>query len=204
MKQLVLNMVLFSSIVGSFGCSDNNDPSTWRPEKIDKWFEKVEWLQGWQVTPDKSINRQSFAENYFKNKERWDKAFTFLKDNDLAKLELKPYKLEGDNSIVLVSEYTTKNPGDAKFEAHRKYIDLQYVVTGSELIGLAPLASQDFILQEYDEGKDIEFLSIKKGIMLPAVPAKFFIFFPEDAHMPGVKTETNASVRKIVVKLRID
>ena len=47
---------------------------------------KHEWLNGWNVTPDASINKKEFAVYYFKNKERWDKAFAFLKDNDLTKL----------------------------------------------------------------------------------------------------------------------
>ena len=79
------------------------------------------------------------------------------------------------------------------------------------MIGIAPLASKDSILQHYDETKDIEFLLFKESKKVKATPASFFIFFPEDAHMPGLKAhmpglkeETNAPVRKVVVKVRID
>jgi YhcH/YjgK/YiaL family protein len=196
--------MVLTSILGLFGCSGTSDPSTWNAEKTNKWFEKGDWHKGWAVTPDNSINRTTLAKAYYKNNERWNKAFAFLKDNDLTKLELKRFDLDGDNLYVLVSEYNTKNPENARYEAHRKYIDIQYVVSGSELIGIAPLASKDSTLQEYDATKDIEFLTVKKGITVQATPAKFFVFFPEEAHMPGLKEEINAPVRKAVIKIRID
>jgi YhcH/YjgK/YiaL family protein len=204
MKRIIVNIMVLTSILGLFGCSGTSDPSTWNSEKTDKWFEKGDWHKGWTVTPDNSISRTTLAKAYYKNSDRWNKAFAFLKDNDLTKLELKRYDLDGDNLYVMVSEYNTKNPENARYEAHRKYIDIQYVVSGRELIGIAPLASKDSILQEYDATKDIEFLSVKKGITVQATPTKFFVFFPEEAHMPGLKEETNAPVRKAVVKIRID
>jgi YhcH/YjgK/YiaL family protein len=204
MKKLIFKVMLAISIINLFGCSGNNNPSEWSKSKTDKWFEKGDWHKGWSVTPDPTINRTAFAKAYFKNGKKWNMAFTFLKDNDLTKLELKRYDLDGDNLFVTISEYNTKNPEDAKFEVHRKYIDIQYVVKGSEMIGIAPLSAQDSVLQPYDETKDIEFLSIKTPSKVKASPDRFFIFFPEDAHMPGLKEETNAPVRKAVVKVRID
>jgi YhcH/YjgK/YiaL family protein len=66
------------------------------------------------------------------------------------------------------------------------------------------LVSLDTIIQQYDAGKDIEFLSVKTSLLVKATPADFFIFFPEDAHRPGLKEETNSPVRKVVVKIKID
>jgi YhcH/YjgK/YiaL family protein len=204
MKRIIVNIMVLTSLLGLFGCSGSNDPAKWSNEKIDKWFEKGDWKSGWKANPDISINKKSFALSYFKNKERWEKAFDFMKDMDLAKLELKRLDIDGDNLYVIPSEYNTKNPEDARYEAHRKYIDIQYVVSGKELIGIAPLASQDTILQQYDAAKDIEFLSVKNGLSIEATPEKFFIFFPEDAHEPGLKIDTNTPVRKVVVKVKID
>ena len=67
------------SFLDTIGCKSSQDPSRWSSSKIDKWFEKGEWLNGWTVSPDASINRKEFAVSYFKNKERWNKAFAFLK-----------------------------------------------------------------------------------------------------------------------------
>jgi biofilm protein TabA len=204
MRRIIANIMVLTSILGFLGCTGKSDPSTWNSEKTDKWFEKGDWHKGWAVTPDNSINRTTLAKAYFKNSDRWNKAFAFLKDNDLTKLELKRHDLDGDNLFVMISEYNTKNPEDAKFEAHRKYIDIQYVASGSELIGISPVTLRDSVLQEYNDTKDIEFLSVKESIKNKATPANFFIFFPEDAHMPGLKEETNTPVRKVVVKIRID
>ena len=196
--------MVLTSIFGLFGCYGQSDPSTWNSEKTNKWFEKGDWHKGWLVTPDNSINKSTLAKAYYKNSARWDKAFTFLKDNDLKKLELKRYDLDGDNLYVTISEYTTKNLEETKYEVHKKYIDIQYIVTGSELIGIAPLTSQEATLQPYNATKDVEYLTVKKGVMVQATPAKFFIFFPEDAHMPSLKDGANSPVRKAVVKVRID
>ena len=204
MKNPILKIMVLASFVGLCGCSGHTNPSAWSQAKTDKWFEKSDWLNGWSVKPDHSINKAYFAKAYFKNRDRWNKAFSFLKNSDLANLEPKRYDLDGDNLYVMVSVYNTKNPEDAKFEVHRKYIDLQYVVSGSELIGIAPLVSRDSILQQYDATKDIELLSVKQGMTVRATPARFFMFFPEDAHMPGLKEQTNAPVRKVVVKIRMN
>ena len=204
MKNVIFKIMVCISFAGLCGCSANTDPSGWSGSKTDNWFETGDWRNGWPVKPDPSINRANLAKSYSENRDRWNRAFSFLKSNDLPTLELKRYDLDGDNLYAMVSAYMTKNPEDAKFEAHRQYIDIQYVVSGSELIGIAPRASQDSILQPYDATKDIELLSVKQGMTVRATPDRFFMFFPEDAHMPGLKAETNAPVRKVVVKIRID
>jgi YhcH/YjgK/YiaL family protein len=204
MKNSFLIIITTAGLAVLSGCSGESDPATWSSIKIDKWFEKGDWLNGWQVQPDKSINRKAFAVSYFKNKERWDKAFSFLKSNDLSGLELKRYDIDGDNVYAPVSEYLTKDEKDARYEAHRKYIDIQYVVSGTEIIGLAPMSQKTEVLEPYDSTKDIEFLTSGDGENLIATPERFFIFFPEDAHRPGVKYQENSPVRKVVVKVKID
>jgi len=171
--------------------------------KINTWFEKGDWLQGWPVQPDSSINKNAFSHACSHHKDRWEQVFAFLNTHDPLKLESKRYDLDGDNLFLFVSEYTTKNPEDIDFEVHRKYIDLQYVPEGTELIGIAPLSSMKSVVQPYDETKDIEFITVKEEIMLQTAPDRFFIFFPEDAHKPGVKAGTNEVVRKIVFKISV-
>jgi biofilm protein TabA len=204
MKKLIVIIMVFMSLIGLTGGKSDSDPSTWSDKKIDKWFEKKEWAQQWTVSPDASINRREFAISYFKNKSRWEKAFNFLKSNDLSKLELKRIDIDGDNLYALVSEYLSKNEEAAKFEAHRKYIDIQYVIIGKEVMNIAPITTVKEVLTPYDAAKDIEFITVDKIVNYKASPANFFIFFPGDAHRPGVKDGVNSSVRKIVVKLKID
>ncbi len=204
MRNSLLTIAIMTSLSVLSGCSGDADPASWSSNKTDKWFEKGDWLNGWQVKPDQSINRKTFAVSYYKNRERWDKAFIFLKSNALPELELKRYDIDGDNVYAPVSEYLTKNEEDARYEAHRGYIDIQYVVSGKELIGVAPLSNKKDVLEAYDSTKDIEFFTVTGGENQLAIPDRFFIFFPEDAHRPGLKDGENSPVRKIVVKVKVD
>jgi len=204
MKNSLLILIVMVSMTGLYSCSGSSDPAGWSSGKIDSWFEKGEWLGGWKVVPDESINRKSFAISYFSNRERWDKAFAFLRENDLSSLELKRYDIDGDNVYAPVSEYLTKNEEDARYEAHRAYIDIQYVVSGKELIGVAPLSARVVELEPYKEANDIEFFTVSGGENRLATPSRVFIFFPEDAHRPGLKDAENSPVRKVVVKIRVN
>ena len=204
MKNLFLKtmvLIIFSSLAG---CRNSADPTAWSDKQVNKWFEKGEWLGGWLAKPDASINRREFAVSYFKHKERWDKAFAFMKDNDLKKLELKRYELDGDNLYAPVSEYMSKNEDAARYEAHVKYIDIQYVASGKELIGIAPASQKGEILEPYNETKDVEFMNVKEIKNYNATPENFFIFFPDDLHRPGLKDGESSPVRKVVVKVKVD
>jgi YhcH/YjgK/YiaL family protein len=204
MKNIFLKIMLLASFLSIAGCKNSTDPSKWSSRQINQWFEKGEWLNGWQVKPDASINRKEFAISYFRHQERWDKAFTFLKDSDLMHLELKRYEIDGNNVYAPVSEYITKNEEEARYEAHIKYIDIQYVIRGKELIGIAPLSEKKEILEPYNETNDIMFLSVNQIKNYKATPDRFFIFFPDDAHRPGLKDGENSPVRKVVVKVKVN
>jgi YhcH/YjgK/YiaL family protein len=98
----------------------------------------------------------------------------------------------------------TKNEEDTKFEAHRKYIDIQHVIVGAEQMSITPIANRKEELTAYDRVKDVEFMTVKETTSYEATPDKFFIFFPSDIHRPSVKIGENKMVRKVVVKVRID
>jgi YhcH/YjgK/YiaL family protein len=204
MKKLIVIIMVLASLGGLSGCKSSSDPSAWNSNKIDSWFEKGEWLNGWAVSPDSSVNRKEFVISYFKNKDRWDKAFTFLKTNDLSKLDIKRYDIDADDLYAPVSEYITKNEEDASFEAHQKYIDIQYVINGVEMMCIAPISQKKDILVPYDATKDVEFMTVTQYSSIKATPDRFFIFFPSDIHRPCVKVGENSKVRKIVIKVKVD
>ena len=204
MKNLFLKIMVFAGLIGFFGCKTPTDPAKWNKKQVDAWFEKGEWLNGWKVKPDPTINRKELAISYYKHKERWDKAFSFLKDNDLATMEVKRYEIDGANLYAPVSEYMTKNEEDVMYETHQKYIDIQYVVSGKELIGIAPVSQKKEILVPYDEAKDVMYLNVGQISNFKATPETFFIFFPDDLHRPGLKDGESSPVRKVVVKVKID
>lgn len=180
------------------------NPEKWTPEEVNSWFEKQEWLNGWQVQPDKSINKRSLAIQYFKNKKHWDQAFTFLKNSDLKNLPLGKQELDSDSLYVSVDEYVTKNNSDTRYESHRKYIDIQYIIEGEEKMGLASLDKvEGEVTEPYNAEKDIAFYQYDGGKYIIATPKNFVLFFPTDAHRPVMKVNENSKVRKIVVKVML-
>ena len=151
--------------------------------------------------PDASIDVAEFKQHLAKFPARWNAAFDFLVKNDLKSLPTGRTDLNGD-VYVTVSEYTTKNIEDADYESHKKYIDLQYIVSGEELIGLTQNQEGLKVISPYVEEKDIEFYEYNGGDLLSATPDRYFIFFPKDVHRPCIKTKENCKVKKVVVKIR--
>lgn len=190
-------------IILCFACTDNkSNPEKWTDEEINEWYNKKEWLGGWNIQPDASVNKRTLAVQYFKNKAHWDQAFHFLKSANLAELPKGKQEIEGDHVYISVDEYTTKNPEDTKFESHKKYLDIQHVIKGVEVIGLTTLDKAE-VTQPYDESKDIIFYKSEAGDYLKATPDNFLVFFPDDAHRPGMRADTNSVVKKIVVKIML-
>lgn len=185
-------------------CSDKNpDPSKWSDEEINSWYEKKEWLQGWEVSPDASVNKRNFAVYYHKNPRHWDQAFHFLKTANLKELPLGKQELEGVHLFVIVQEYIGKQKPDALYEAHKKYVDIQYVIEGEEIMGLTTL-DKVTVKEPYNEEKDIAFYNYDGGDYLKATTENFFLFFPEDVHRPSITTGDSVLIKKIVVKVRVE
>lgn len=195
---LFFMMLVFSA------CTQKQDdnPETWSDEEIDAWFEQKAWLNSWDVTPDESINRRSLAVQYFRNKKHWDQTFAFLKTHDLKNMPLGKQELDGDSLFVNVEEYITKDKSETRYESHKKYIDIQYIIEGEEVIGLTTPDNLE-VTEPYTEEKDIAFYSFDGGEYVKATPENFVIFFPEDAHRPLIKAEENSKAKKIVVKVML-
>ncbi len=129
------------------------------------------------------------------------KAFKYINSTDFSRIEPGRYEIENDNIFAIVNEYETKNVSDCVLEAHRKFIDIQYICSGVELIGVAPLVNQ-IPTKEYDESKDCAFFN-EETSFVEMTGGMFAIFFPDDLHMPGVKTDSILKVKKVVIKVRI-
>jgi YhcH/YjgK/YiaL family protein len=146
------------------------------------------------------IDRIENAHLYKNIGERISKSFEYIKSTDLKTLPTGKYLIEGESIFALVSEYKTKPESEGKLEAHKNYIDVQYVISGEELMGYAPLGNQQ-ILESYKEENDIVFYTGDKSFTKVS-EGMFAIFFPEDVHMPGIKTGESATVKKLVIKVR--
>jgi len=111
------------------------------------------------------------------------------------------YELDGDKVFALVQQYQSKPLSEGKWEAHRKYIDVQFVVSGAERIGWTPVDGLT-LTESYNEIKDIAFYK-GDGDFVTVPAGTFVILFPEDAHMPGIAVDAPAPVTKVVVKVRV-
>jgi YhcH/YjgK/YiaL family protein len=110
---------------------------------------------------------------------------------------------EGDLWIS-VQEYETRPRAEKKFEGHRDYIDIQFIVSGHEAMEVCDVTRMEE-KTEYDAVKDVQFFSPKGESSVLALQAgDWAIFFPDDIHMPGVSPEgENVAVKKIVAKVKI-
>ena len=197
-------LFILAIFIMTISCSEKKiDPSKWSEEEVNAWFEKKEWLAGWEVAPDASINKRDFAVYYHSNPRHWNQAFQFLKSADLKALPVGKQELEGEHLFVSVAEYYGKQKEEAFYESHKKYIDIQYVIQGEEIIGLTTLDKVE-VKDPYDAEKDIAFYNYEGGNYLKATPDKFFLFFPDDVHRPSLTTGDSVLVKKIVVKILID
>jgi YhcH/YjgK/YiaL family protein len=141
------------------------------------------------------------AELYLPLGPRIARALEFLRHTDLTSLEPGRHELDGDRLYALVSEYMSKPVQDGRWEAHRRYIDLQCVASGQERIGYAPVG--ELTSESHDEAKDMTWLA-GSGEFLTLGSGEFMLLWPGDAHMPGIAVDEPAPVRKIVVKIRVD
>ena len=129
-------------------------------------------------------------------------AFGFLRDTDLRSLADGRTEIDGDRLFALTQSYETQPLQGGKLEAHRKYIDLQFIISGEEQIGYAPLGGQPPVAP-FDTEKDIGFYHGDASLVKVSA-GMFAIFFPHDAHLPGRHLTAPASVKKVVLKIMSD
>jgi YhcH/YjgK/YiaL family protein len=134
---------------------------------------------------------------------RLDLAFDYITNGDFSNLKAGKYQIDGDEVFFLMNEYETKLNKAEVLEAHKKYIDVQYILTGEEVIEYTPLRDQ-VISREYDSENDYAFYYSEQNIQLTFKAGMFAIFLPEDLHMPGVVSNHPSIIKKIVVKVLID
>lgn len=133
--------------------------------------------------------------------ENLKKAFDYLAAHDFSAMESGRYDIDGDTVFALVQRYDTKPREKGLWEAHRRYIDVQFVASGIESLGWAQLGNLTET-QPYSAEKDFLLLA-GSGDVVTARAGDFLVFFPEDAHMPCLAHDQPAPVLKVVVKVLV-
>jgi len=130
-------------------------------------------------------------------------AFHFLMRADLQKLETGRQEIHGDDMYALVQRNQSRPIESAEFEAHRLYLDIQYLISGEEFIALTPQQGLT-VSKPYDESKDIEFyLKPPQYQKIAMNPGRFAVFYPEHAHLPNCHPNQPGPLHKVVVKVKL-
>ncbi len=124
----------------------------------------------------------SNAKQYYGLSERFEKALKALQQLTAENYPKDRVYVDGDDVFFWVSPVDTNPPDDEMYEAHIKYADIQYVISGEEYMGWE--LKQNLECREACKpGEDIEWYR-GNGTMLRFGEGDFAIFFPDDAHMP--------------------
>ncbi len=128
--------------------------------------------------------------------------FDYLKSVDLHSFCLNNVREVIENGKIVITgyHYQGKRMDEARPEAHRKYIDIQVVVSGIEQMGWSGLSRCNAVKEGYNEEKDIIFFKDPSSSYVTVSPGEFAVFFPEDVHSPGI---SEGKVEKIVAKVPV-
>lgn len=131
-------------------------------------------------------------------------AIAFLRRKDLPDLPDGKMVIDGTRVFAILQRYRTALDDAPMFEYHRKYLDVQYVLSGEEIIGWAPAAGMTASFS-YDAGQDVCY-----GLMQPGTwstvrltAGQLAVLWPEDGHAPRIAAGNPCLVRKIVVKVAV-
>lgn len=147
------------------------------------------------------FDRLSNCEQYYSLNEKFKKAFEFLKNTDLVHLDEGSYEIDGKNIYANVQSVDLKPVEEKKWEVHRKYIDIQYVITQKEKMGYGILEDFKTIIEKYDDNRDVEFLDGEKFNFVDVNCGYFVIFYPNDVHAPMLRVDKAEKIKKVIVKI---
>lgn len=146
------------------------------------------------------LDKLENADWYFASVPGFERFMQFFNDNDLEEMPACKIKLDGNDLMVTISDVVGKDLNDGVLEAHRDYVDIHIPLTADETIGWRSQVDCENIIKEYDEGKDVELYGDKASSHFVIPQGHFAIFFPTDAHQPGI---AQGQYRKVVVKTKV-
>ncbi len=169
-----------------------------------QWLKQGDWRCGFtKAKPHKTVDIDEFYSQYQKNPKQWETLFQWLRDTDLLTIPKGKHPIPNSTLVASVEDSENGPLEKRNTESHRRKIDFQLVVRGTEGFALLDHASST-IKNPYDEKKDVvrynyvkddtNFFNVKGG--------QFVIFFPSDWHIAKVQTKKkDQSIRVIVVKM---
>lgn len=144
------------------------------------------------------------CERYYGINDKFEKAFEFIKKAIDENMQVGRYEIDGEEVYAIVDSYTTRYEENCRFEAHRRYIDIQCMIDGCEVmksVYITKAASNE----AYDDGRDVEFFENCNDACASVVAGgEFAIFYPEDVHMPGKAfLDIPKDIKKVIIKIKV-
>ena len=128
------------------------------------------------------------------------KAFEFLHRKDLADLPEGRHEVDGDDVYAVVAKGVGRKPEDAQIETHDRYVDIQYVVSGTDTMGWKPRKDLGPATDASRPADDVAFYEDAPTAWIEVTPGMFALFFPEDAHLPMI---SDGELHKVIMKVAV-
>ncbi len=146
------------------------------------------------------LDRLEQAQRYAAINEDFSKAFAFLRQDNLVELEAGRHEISGEDVYAIVVKGPGSGRSKSKMEAHREYVDIQYIASGTDEMGWKNRQLCSDILSDYDAEDDGESFKDEPSTWMTIRTGELVIFFPEDVHAPGAG---EGELCRIVVKVRM-
>jgi len=131
----------------------------------------------------------------------FSQVFEFIKNANLSALANGKHAIIGDEVFVIVARANGRTREDVQLECHRKYIDIQLVLSGTDEMGWKPLNGCHQPVDAYNASADIQFFYDAPDAWISTPANTFCLFFPEDAHAPLVSDQM---IHKAVFKIAVN
>lgn len=142
-------------------------------------------------------------ENLNRYPEVLKRVINYVKENfeEIKNFENGTYEIDGKNIFMQVMEADTQSVEERRIESHRKYIDVQVVLKGKEVLGFCVDNSELEIVEEIEERDIIFYKGMNNETFIKAQEGCYNIFFPDDIHRPGVMYDEPMHIKKAVIKV---
>ncbi len=131
-------------------------------------------------------------------------ALAYLKNNDFTKFNPGVYEIQGKDLYAQVFDIVTDKQDVKQPESHNQFIDVQFLVSGKEKIGVSNYKSSYIVKEHIIERDLIYYENVEDETLLEMKPGFFCVFYPDDVHRPAVLNCESMEIRKVVIKINID
>ncbi|MBT9182950.1 YhcH/YjgK/YiaL family protein [Pectobacterium punjabense] len=132
------------------------------------------------------------------------KGIDYINQTDFARLTPGKYDIIPGKMFCLLQETVTVPAAQMRAESHFNFVDIQYLISGEESIGVARGAKEHTVIENKAEQNDIVFYTdTRNESFIHLLPGMFAVFFPEDLHRPCCQTHGESFIRKAVIKIHL-